>query len=93
MESVWTFRGTKEPVSKKMTLVIENKGKDLKTTLLVIRTASSKRCLKPFKFTKTDVPTDEEMETTETEKATRHSSLLCHSSIHSDFSFDKLLMF
>lgn len=94
MESVWTFRGTKEPVPKKMTLVIENREyKDLKTTLPMIRTASSKTRLKPFKFTKTDFPTDEEMETMETKKVSRHSSLLCYSNIHSDFSFDKLLMF
>lgn len=52
-----------------MTLVIENKeDKDLKTTLHMIRTASSKKHLKPFKFTKTDIPTDEEMETMETKK-------------------------
>lgn len=77
-----------------MTLVIENKeDKDVKTTLYMIRTASSKRHLKPFKLTKTDIPTDEQMEAMKTKKAPRHSSLLCYCSIHSDFSFDKLLMF
>lgn len=77
-----------------MTLVTGNKeDKHLKTTLHMIRTASSKGCLMPFKFTKTVIPTDEEMETMKTEKTARHSSLLCYSNLHSDFSFDKLLMF